>query len=379
MSQKLIALFILLSAIAPVNGAGKALVKADQTKFLVKDAENVGDGIGIFKDILNLGCNNGILEFKTLLGGDCIDITAQDDTVTISVTGVLAAICASGLTGITCATGATGATGVGTIGATGTTGTAGVTGATGAAGAQGPTGSTGFGVTGSTGITGTTGAAGSVGVTGSTGAAGSQGPTGATGSGVTGSTGVTGTTGATGNIGITGTTGATGPQGATGATGAVGATGIGTPGVTGATGLPGSASSVRFAYFYNLTIVGTVALEAAVPFDTDGPSTVGDFVKGGLNETITIVNAGTYAIFFSASVLEASQWALFINAAPIAGAIYGSGAGTQQNTGFAIVTVNAGDVLTLRNHTSASALTLQTPAGGTATNVNAALLIRQLA
>jgi hypothetical protein len=61
------------------------------------------------------------------------------------------------------------------------------------------------------------------------------------------------------------------------------------------------------------------------------------------------------------------------------GSGYGSGAGTQQNYGQAIIAVAAGDILTLRNHTSAAAVTLQTLAGGTQTNnVNASILIKKL-
>jgi hypothetical protein len=37
-----------------------------------------------------------------------------------------------------------------------------------------------------------------------------------------------------------------------------------------------------------------------------------------------------------------------------------------------------GDVFTLRNHTSAAAVTIQTLAGGTQTNSNASILIRKL-
>jgi hypothetical protein len=59
--------------------------------------------------------------------------------------------------------------------------------------------------------------------------------------------------------------------------------------------------------------------------------------------------------------------------------VYGSGAGTQQDNGQVILTLSAGDVLTLVNHSSAAAVTLQTLAGGTQTNVNASLLIEKLA
>jgi hypothetical protein len=67
-----------------------------------------------------------------------------------------------------------------------------------------------------------------------------------------------------------------------------------------------------------------------------------------------------------------------VNGAAIPGTTYGSGAGTQQDNGQAIVTLTATDVLSLRNHSSAAAVALQTLAGGTQTNVNASILINQL-
>ena len=68
-----------------------------------------------------------------------------------------------------------------------------------------------------------------------------------------------------------------------------------------------------------------------------------------------------------------------MNGAAVPGTVYGSGAGTQQDEGQVIVTLSASDVLTLVNHSSAAAVTLQTLAGGTQTNVNASLLIEKLA
>ena len=70
------------------------------------------------------------------------------------------------------------------------------------------------------------------------------------------------------------------------------------------------------------------------------------------------MNAGDYKVTFSVSGTEPSQMALFVNGTLVPGTIYGSGAGTQQNTGQVIVTFAAGDVLTVRNHTSAAAVGL---------------------
>jgi hypothetical protein len=78
------------------------------------------------------------------------------------------------------------------------------------------------------------------------------------------------------------------------------------------------------------------------------------------------------------SGVEPGQFALFLNGAEVAGSVYGSGAGTQQNNGQVIITIASADVLTLRNHSSAAAVTLQTLAGGTQINVNASILIQKL-
>ena len=213
------------------------------------------------------------------------------------------------------------------------------------------------------------GATGTTGGTGPTGpcCTGATGPTGAFGgpSGATGPSGVTGATGPTGAFG--GPSGATGPSGVTGATGPSGATGA-----TGATGgLNGG-----FAYVYNLGLQ-TVPIEDDVNFSTNGIMTP-DITHAPGSTDVNFATAGIYSVTYSVSGVEPNQFALFLNGAEVAGTVYGSGAGTQQNTGQAILAISAGDVLTLRNHSSAAAVTLQPLAGGTQVNVNASLLIEQL-
>ncbi|MCY8212734.1 collagen-like protein, partial [Bacillus spizizenii] len=169
---------------------------------------------------------------------------------------------------------------------------------------------------------------------------------------------------ATGEAGPAGATGATGEAGPTGATGATGATG------TGAAGLS------EYGYIYNLS-AQTVAIEADVIFDSTGITTPGITHAPGTSQ-IAITTPGDYEVTFSVSGVEPNQFTLFLNGAPITNTVYGSGAGTQQNNGQAIIAIAAGDVLTLRNHTSAAAVTLQTLAGGTQTNVNASIVIKKL-
>ena len=120
-----------------------------------------------------------------------------------------------------------------------------------------------------------------------------------------------------------------------------------------------------------------VAIEAGVSFSNNGVLTAGITHAPG-NAAITVVTSGTYKIAFLVSGVEPNQFGLFVNGAPATGTVYGSGAGTQQNTGQAILVLGAGDVLTVMNHSSAAAVTLQTLAGGTQTNVNASVVIEKL-
>jgi hypothetical protein len=232
------------------------------------------------------------------------------------------------------------------------------------------------GVTGDTGATGSPGATGSQGATGATGPAG---PAGATG--LQGLQGVTGDSGATGSLGNTGATGPAGPQGTTGITGASGPTGA--TGPVGATGSAATQGLSEYAYIYN-DAAQIVAIEADVTFNKNGVLTTGITHTPGTpgDSGITLVNAGTYEVTFSVSGTEPSQFALFVNTGGVAtmvpGTVYGSGAGTQQNTGQVIVTVAAGSILTLRNHSSAAAVTLAEPIGGTQVTVNASVVIEKL-
>jgi hypothetical protein len=120
-----------------------------------------------------------------------------------------------------------------------------------------------------------------------------------------------------------------------------------------------------------------VALEADIQFSTNGVI-VGTIAHAPGTSTIQFGSAGNYAIWFNVAGVEPNQFAVFQNGAAVAGAIYGSGAGTQPNPGMVIITAAAADVITIRNHTSAAAVTLQTLAGGTQINANASVLIQKL-
>jgi hypothetical protein len=120
-----------------------------------------------------------------------------------------------------------------------------------------------------------------------------------------------------------------------------------------------------------------VPVEADVTFSQNGFGSAGiEHAPGSAN--ILIINAGIYKVNFSISGTEPNQFALFINGAVVADSVYASGAGTQQNTGQSILDIGAGDILTLRNHSSAAAVTLATPIGGTRQSVNGSILIQKL-
>lgn len=140
---------------------------------------------------------------------------------------------------------------------------------------------------------------------------------------------------------------------------------------------PTTCSSLcEYGYIYNLS-PETVAVEADVIFDSTGIVTPGITHIPGTAQ-ILVTTPGIYEVTFSISGVEPNQFTLFLNGVPIPESVYGSGAGTQQNNGQVIIAIPAGGILTLRNHTSAAAVILQTLAGGTQTNANASILLKML-
>ncbi len=137
-----------------------------------------------------------------------------------------------------------------------------------------------------------------------------------------------------------------------------------------------SPAATEIAYIYNLTAT-TIAVEADIPFDSNGSMTSGYTHTPG-SSSITVVTSGTYRICFSVTGTEPNQFTLFLNGIEVPGSTYGSGAGTQQNNGQTVFSITAGDVLTLRNHSSAAAVGLASFVGGTQLNVNASILIEKI-
>ena len=130
-----------------------------------------------------------------------------------------------------------------------------------------------------------------------------------------------------------------------------------------------------YAYIFNLE-EQTVAIDAAVRFDSNGVI-LGVAHDPGTAE-IRIVMAGVYTIAFSLSGAEPSQFGVFVNGQVVLGAVFGSGAGAQQNNGQITVALAAKDVVTVVNFGSAAAVTLPSFTGGKQANVNASISIQKI-
>lgn len=232
-------------------------------------------------------------------------------------------------------------------------------------GPRGPRGFTGpqgiMGPPGANGVTGATGPAGPQGAQGVTGPTGPVGPTGP--QGPQGLQGLQGVQGVTGPQGETGATGPVGPQGIQGATGATGATGPqGAIGPTGPTGPAGAAGTGLIAYggLYGTTTdaVALTTTPVALPLGTQMPSS--NLTYGTNNVTVT--DAGTYELAYgvrgsmsdgSSLTVSVGQNGTAIASTTITDALT---SGTPSSVhGQTIVTLSAGDVLTLLASDSGSA------------------------
>jgi hypothetical protein len=154
----------------------------------------------------------------------------------------------------------------------------------------------------------------------------------------------------------------TGPTGDTGATGATGATGV---------------RIAEYGYVYN-TDPQVVPVGGSVFFSNNGPLAPSITHTPG-HATTVLATAGTYRFTFTVAGTAANQFTIFVNGVADTSSTYGTGVGNTPNVGQAIITVPAVAAITLRNFTSAGPITLATLLGGSEVNVNASLVIEQLA
>lgn len=127
----------------------------------------------------------------------------------------------------------------------------------------------------------------------------------------------------------------------------------GTPGEQGPPGPPGppGAGIPGFAFIYDTTEQENIPQNGQVTFNTNGNITPAGFVTHTQGTApITITQTGTYLITYEVFPQQGtSAFGLYNGNTLIAGSDYGSESGNQTYSGQVITTLNAMDVLTLRN------------------------------
>ena len=139
---------------------------------------------------------------------------------------------------------------------------------------------------------------------------------------------------------------------------------------------PGGGSYANFYALMPGDNSATVAIGANVQFPRVSVN-VGGGITVASSSQFTIANAGNYEVLFQVSTNEAGQLAVALNGTFVPSTVAGRATGTNQIVGMCIIPITAGQVLSIQNAASASALTITPTAGGT-NPVSANLVIRQV-
>ena len=226
---------------------------------------------------------------------------------------------------------------------------------------------------GAVGPVGETGADGQDGADGLDGATGPMGPQGATGpmSTVPGPAGNDGLDGATGPMGPQGPAGLNGIDGTNGLDGATGPMGPQGPrrqrrprrrhrpnGTAGSAGLPvlpalpvGSGTAALFYAMMPGDNIATVVSGGAIDFPNSGPNTdvLSIYRMGTDANEFVLAQTGVYRVSLQVSVTEPTQLVLTINGTPNLLTTVGRSTGTNQITMDTLITIAAGDILSVTN------------------------------
>ena len=131
--------------------------------------------------------------------------------------------------------------------------------------------------------------------------------------------------------------------------------------------------SKAYGYVYN-TANQTITPESSVPYSNSWIMLGVSHAAG--SGSVSLDEAGTYAVWFSVNGQRPSQFALFLNNNLVPGSIYSVGLpSSSSNSGMAVISAQAGDILTVRNHNSLEPILLNSRLSGTEINVTASLLI----
>ena len=146
--------------------------------------------------------------------------------------------------------------------------------------------------------------------------------------------------------------------------------------VVDASGQLGTAAAPEYGYIYN-TLFQAVFPDADIAFEANGVLSAG-ITHAPNAKQITVATAGDYMVKFIITSDQANKFTLFRNGATVPGADYGASTANDQKSGQVIVTLVAGDVLTIRNSTSSIPLLPSTVNGAPAPLVNASVLLLKL-
>ena len=130
--------------------------------------------------------------------------------------------------------------------------------------------------------------------------------------------------------------------------------------------------------FYNI-IAQTVNPEADIIFATSQNVNSIGWSSTVNPQQITILEDGVYKVFFLASTGNAAQLAFTVNDVPIAYTNQGTNHGAGEVTIRGLLVLKKGDIVTVRNHTSAVPIQITQMAGGFQNNVCAELTIFKIA
>lgn len=145
----------------------------------------------------------------------------------------------------------------------------------------------------------------------------------------------------------------------------------------------GSGGLSEFGYFFQTVaaVAGTIAANnGKALWSTANSNNTAGFTMVPATGDITVLTAGIYEVDWSLSAAEPGAMVPYVNGVKedLAGGTYGSGAGTQQNTGKCLLILAANDIVSLRTDNCAAALTLQL-AGTTNTNqVVASIMLKKV-
>lgn len=129
--------------------------------------------------------------------------------------------------------------------------------------------------------------------------------------------------------------------------------------------------ALSYAYVYNTSSVD-VNSGSPIPFDTNGA--LSGFAHEVDTGEIIVENPGTYALWYSVTGEDPNQFAVYRNNTPVPGSVYGTDSSLAPYSGKVIFSADAADEITIVN-TSGATLTLNNPPAGSATGVNASVMI----